>query len=99
MNPVKQFSHDDIQKGFDEENPFTFTCAMVSTCAPLFDRIGTNTDPDNHDVEKLLLAKKVIRGGATDSESCQLFVYFKTRKAGEAFIDRLNQFLVMLSLV
>ena len=87
-----QFSHDDITKSFGDKHPFMFTCAMISTCSPLFDHLDSN-----YDVEDLLIKEKVVRGGSTDSESCQMFIYFSTRNAGEAFINRLNLYLQKLA--
>jgi hypothetical protein len=84
-----RFSNDDIRQTgeFGDLTPFTFTCAMISTCKPLFDDCE-----DNHEVADKLIKAKVIRGHE-DSESCQLFVNFRTRKSGEGFIRRLNKYL------
>jgi len=91
---TKQFTHGDISKSASAyKHRYYFTCAMISTCKPLLDRLD-----DNYAVEKVLREHKVIRGGSTDTESSQLWVYFGTRQAGEAFIDRLNAFLRKIAL-
>jgi len=87
-----QFDHSDISNSFGDKHPFMFTCAMISACSPLFDHLDSN-----HDVEDLLIKEKVVRGGSTDSEYCQMFIYFGTRKSGEAFVDRLNAYLQKLA--
>lgn len=47
-----------------------------------------------YDVDEVLLEGKVLTPTITiDSESGQSFYYFKTRKAGESFIKRLNKFI------
>ena len=86
----KQFSIEDVRYSPDinAHLPYWFTCAMVSTCTPLFDECE-----DNHAVADKLKAAKVIRGGAEDSEACQFFVYFKTKASARAFINRLNTYL------
>lgn len=89
MNKLPVFTYHDIARLKDEESlSYFFTCAMISACEPLFDNMESN-----HDVQRELIKAKVIRGGSADSEYCQLFVSFNTRKAGEAFIDRLNAYL------
>jgi hypothetical protein len=89
MEP-KQFSYDSVFKmGYSGDYPYCFTCAMVSTCEPLFDGCG-----DNYEVEDLLKKNGVInRGCHCDSEGCQLFVNFKRKDTAHRFIDRLNKYL------
>jgi hypothetical protein len=88
---IKQFKNEDIHKFTDSEGyPFFFSFAMISTCAPLFDELH-----DNYAVEKLLAKAKVLtKADLTDSETCALCVYFKTRAQGERFIKRLNKYLL-----
>jgi hypothetical protein len=88
---VKQFDYDDIQTAdWDSPPRYYFTCAMVSTCEPLF-----NGCYDNYDVESLLIKNKVItKACEADSESCQMFVNFKRKDTAKRFIDRLNKYLV-----
>ena len=88
----KQFTYDDLNThaGRGEDGyPYWFECAMISACEPLFPE-----DWDNHNVQDALIKAKVIRGGQPDSESCALVINFTSKKAGEAFIDRLNAYLV-----
>ena len=74
----------------DGSDYWLFTCSMVSQCDPLFDSCY-----DNHDVASRLEKAGVIDGTCTnDSESCQMFVNFKSEKDGLAFLDRLNKYLV-----
>ena len=91
MSDIKQFSYENISKERSEfDGKFWFTADMVGSCRPVFDKCE-----HNHDVEDVLRKAGVIRKNTvTDTESCQLWVYFSTRKAGAAFIDRLNKFLV-----
>ena len=90
---VPQFDeYSSINKFGSDEWPFCFTAAMVSSCHPILDKYG-----DNYAVEQLLVKKKVIRigkGCKTDSESCQMYVYFKRMDTAKSFIKRLNAFLV-----
>ena len=88
MQPI-QFNYQQISKiDGDYETPYFFTCAMISTCQPIFP-----DDWDNYKVQAELKRAKVIRGGKATSESSQMFVEFRTRKQGEKFIDRLNAYL------
>jgi hypothetical protein len=62
---------------------------MVSACEPLLDGCDSN-----HAVEDLLRKEGVLtKGCAGDSESCQMFIYFKNKPNGNRFIDRLNRWL------
>lgn len=73
----------------DEKRPWFFTCAMVGTCAPVFDYCW-----DNYEVAKKLTQAGVIDEACLeDSEASQMFVYFKTREGGEEFIRRLNDYI------
>jgi len=77
---------------WNEEWPYTFTAAMVDSCRPIFDWCESN-----YEVEELLRKKKIIRTGKgcmTDSESCQMFVYFKRKDGVNNFIKRLNKYLL-----
>jgi hypothetical protein len=77
---------------WNEEWPYTFTAAMISSCEPIFDACESN-----HEVEDLLRKKKIIRTGKgcmTDSESCQMFVCFKRKDGVNSFIKRLNKYLM-----
>lgn len=87
MGSMKQFEKVSIQS--IDPSYFYFDCGMVHTCKPTFDRCDTN-----YDVEAVLRKAGVIRkNNRTDTESCSLVVLFSTRKAGEAFLARLNKFL------
>lgn len=47
-----------------------------------------------YDVDEVLEEGKVLTPTITvDSESAQSFYHFKTRKAGESFVKRLNKFI------
>ena len=91
---VPQFDESDLSSmdNWKTGRPYWyFTAAMVSTCAPLFDGLDSN-----HEVEDLLRKKKVIRkNNTTDSEYCQFFIYFSSVKSGMAFIERLNEYLLL----
>ena len=80
----------DIETSTDNgKGSFWFTCAMVSTCAPLFDDCD-----DNYEVRAKLEAAGVINEEVEDdSESCQLWEYFQTQEAGARFVARLNSYL------
>lgn len=72
-----------------EPNHYWFEASMISTCKPVFKDCSSN-----YDVESALRKAKVIRkNNRTDTESSALVVLFASRKAGEAFIDRLNNYL------
>jgi hypothetical protein len=71
------------------EDGWWFECAMVSTCAPLFDGCDSN-----YEVEQELKTAGVIEeGDQTDSESCALVVNFDEFHKAENFLGRLNQYL------
>lgn len=86
VDEAPQFSYDDVRRD-DIRDCYMFTAAMISACDPLFDGCHSN-----YGVEDKLQEARVIRTD-TDSESCQMFVFFSTRKTGENFIDRLNEYL------
>ncbi len=72
-----------------EPGSYYFDCAMITACKPVFDRCS-----DNYEVEDVLRkAKVILPQNQTDTESCALVLNFSSRKAGEAFIDRLNRYL------
>jgi hypothetical protein len=86
IDNVPQFSYDDVR--YEEfRDGYMFTAAMISACDPLFDSCYSN-----YEVEDKLQEAGVIKTD-TDSESCQMFIYFSTRSVGENFIDRLNEYL------
>jgi hypothetical protein len=89
---VRQFSEDDIERleGYETQTPFYFDCAMVSTCAPLFDDCDSNYEVE----EKLEKAKVITKACEPDTESCALVVNFKRKDTARAFIQRLNRYLV-----
>lgn len=77
-------------ENYDGKKEWYFSAAMIGTCAPLFDRCESN-----YDVGELLKAAKVFgKNDQDDSEFCQMFVNFKTKAQGKAFLARLNKFLV-----
>lgn len=85
-----QFTINSITGQQGDEYGLFFTCAMVSTCAPLFD-----TCEDNYDVEAKLIAAEVIDSTCeADSEFCGLWVSFRTAVHAALFIERLNDYLV-----
>lgn len=88
---TKQFGYLSLNTmNYDGRKVWWFECAMVSSCAPLF-----NGCDSNYEVEDLLRKAKVLdRRNQTDTESCALVVNFSSEKSGQKFIDRLNAFLV-----
>lgn len=89
--PKTSFDEFDVRRLNDGEKPevWWFEAAMVSTCKPLFDDCESN-----YDVEAKLRKAHVIRkDNQTDTESCALVVNFSSKKAGAAFVDRLNKYL------
>lgn len=87
VDEVPQFSYDEIHDPIRPGGDYYFTSAMIGACEPLFDGCRSN-----YEVENKLKEAGVIKT-STDSESCQMFVYFSTRSVGENFIDRLNEYL------
>jgi len=86
---VIQFNDGDLDKGDWEGAQWTFTAAMIVTCSPLFDDCE-----DNYEVaEKLKKAKVIGKNDEDDTESCQMFIYFKDKSAGKRFLNRLNKYL------
>jgi hypothetical protein len=83
---AKQFGYGSINEL--EPAQFWFECAMIGTCKPLFDNCA-----NNYEVEEKLRKAGVITTD-TDSESCALVVLFNSMGDGEAFIDRLNAYLL-----
>ena len=75
---------------YDGKQVWTFDCAMISSCQPLFDDCDSNYDVE----EKLEKAKVITKRNNTDSESCALVVRFSSQKSADAFINRLNDYLV-----
>jgi hypothetical protein len=68
---------------------WSFSNAMVGACRPAFDDCESN-----HEVEdKLRKAGVIHKKTKTDTESCQLWVYFSGYPAACNFIDRLNAYL------
>tara|TARA_R100001244_G_scaffold104496_2_gene77514 strand:- start:1752 stop:2012 length:261 start_codon:yes stop_codon:yes gene_type:complete len=48
----------------------------------------------NYDIEDILRKHKVLRKNQyTDSEYCQFWAYFSTKKVAENFIKRYNEFI------
>lgn len=48
----------------------------------------------SYDIDEVLEEGKVLTPNITvDSESAQSFYYFKTKKAGKSFINRLNKYI------
>ena len=83
----KTFRYEDVMQ-LDAKS-WWFECAMISTCAPVFDWLS-----DNYDVEEELRAAGVIDATCEpDTESCALVVNFGVPEHGHAFIDRLNEYL------
>ena len=84
-----QFNDGNLHKGDWDGAQWTFTAAMTVTCSPLFDDCE-----DNYEVTKKLKKAKVIgKNDEDDTESCQVFIYFKDKAAGKRFIKRLNKYL------
>ena len=83
---MRTFTKSDI---FNIEGDLYFSCAMVSTCSPVFDHCD-----DNHEVENELRAAKVLTArNQTDTESCEMVVLFSNEKSAVNFINRLNTYL------
>lgn len=88
---VPQFGTQDLQPHGD--GGALFTCAMVSTCAPLFDNCQ-----DNYAVEDELIEAGVLDNSCTpDSESCQFFCNFEDQRGADLFIARLNDYLKFIA--
>lgn len=93
INGVPCFEEKDIFKDHYVGAGWTFTASMITTCAPYFDHCG-----HNYDVEDELVAAGVItKANKCDTESCQMFVYFRNKESGLRFIKRLNDYLLYLS--
>jgi len=75
---------------YDGKKVWHFDCSMISSCQPLFDDCDSNYDVE----EKLEKAKVITKRNSTDSESCALVVRFSSQKSADAFINRLNDYLV-----
>jgi hypothetical protein len=92
-NGAKQFNHSVIRKHESysgDKTYWLFDCSMVSSCGPIFRDCDSN-----YEVEAVLRKAHVLRKNSnTDTETCALVVMFSTEKAGHAFIDRLNAYLV-----
>ena len=86
----KQFGYEDVEERHWVENEqWFFSTAMVSSCEPLL-----NDCYDNYDVRDRLKKAGVIDSTVEDdTESCQLWCYFKSKADGEGFVDRLNAYL------
>jgi hypothetical protein len=81
------FDESDVEKS--EYTGWTFNCSMVSTCEPLF-----NDCEDNYEVrEKLIDAKVITDACEDDTESCEMWLYFKSKSTAVNFIGRLNTYL------
>lgn len=65
------------------------TCAMVSTCEPLFHEEMSNYGVTN-ELEEVGVVDKTIR---TDPESCQSYFYADTEENMRAFCERLAAYL------
>ena len=75
---------------YKRENGWGFSCPMVSNCHPVF-----TTCHDNYEVRDRLISAGVINEKCEeDTESCCMYVYFKTKDDGLAFLARLNKYLV-----
>ena len=72
------------------DGTFFFTGAMVSSCAPLFDDCYDNYDV----VAKLRKAEVIDDTCEEDSESCQMWVIFRTWSDATKFVERLNAYLL-----
>lgn len=80
---------------FDEFSPTVdgrpwFEAAMILTCRPLFDDCDSNYEVE----QKLKQAKVILPNNLCDSESCALVVNFASLKSANAFVKRLNAYLV-----
>ena len=90
---VPQYDYDWIRE--DRElardcgcKPFSFISGL-GNAAPI-----VPGDMDCYDIyDRLLNAGVVTKRTDADNESCCMYIYFSTRKAGENFIDRLNKYL------
>ena len=88
-NNIPVFDEYDIHKGDWSGAQWTFNCAMVSTCTPLFDDCDSNYEVRG----KLKKAKVITKSCEDDTESCEMYVYFKSKATGLSFINRLNAYL------
>jgi hypothetical protein len=88
---IPQFDESDLDEPTSWHKEWMFHGAMISRCSPLFDDIPYM---DNYAFEKKLRMAGVLRGNnRTDTESCEFWAYFSTKKAGMAFVERLNGYL------
>ena len=86
---IKQLDDYSLHVLEGEEDLWFFGEDMVITYAPLFDDCDGNIDAE----AKLKKAGVITEKDEEDSEYCQMFVNFKTKAQGVAFIDRLNSYL------
>ena len=78
---------------YERENGWGFSCNMVSNCHTVFS--GCH---HNYEVRDRLVSAGVINETCEeDTESSCMYVYFKTKEDGLAFLDRLNKYLVSKS--
>lgn len=86
---VPQFEEEDLDGPKEWDKRYSFHGAMISMCSPFLDGIY-----DNYAFEDRLRKAKVLRKNSqTDTESCEFWAYFSTKKAGLAFVERLNKYL------
>jgi len=71
------------------EKWWSFSCAMIGRCRPIFDDCGSN-----YDVARRLKDAGVITDEMEeDSEMCTFCVYFKSEELANIFIQNLNDYL------
>jgi hypothetical protein len=76
---------------WDQKN-WVYTAAMCSSYPDLFGELD-----GNHEVERVLRKAGVLRhNNKTDSEDFQVWFYFSSRKAAQAFVDRFNKFAALV---
>jgi len=86
---LPQFESCDLNPPLYSGHTWSFCSAMVGLCRPIFDECFGNCE-----VEDVLRKAKVIRANnKTDSETCQMWVYFSKKESGEKFIERLNKYI------
>jgi len=86
---VPAFEISDIGDLEELKGGFWFECAMISTCAPLFDGCDSNYEVE----QELQTAGVIAETDQTDSESCALVVRFDLFHEAENFLGRLNHYL------
>lgn len=88
QRPVYQFDASFLHKT-DRRGEWGMSCSFVEHCFPLF----TGLKYGNNDVGDILKQAGIVGDAELDTEHSCVYVYFKSKVAGEQFIWRLNGWL------